>query len=89
MKPTIGRIVTYFVGDWEAKDRDWAPNGPNGHRDHPAVITAVWSDDCVNLQVLFDAHPVEVRTSMLRLPDAPPGTVMDTSNSGWKWPVVK
>ena len=46
MKPTIGRIV-HFV-----------QNKPAGYGEGlvhlPAIITAVWSDTCVNLQVFTD-----------------------------------
>jgi hypothetical protein len=46
MKPTIGRIV-HFV-----------QNKPAGHGEGvihlPAVITAVWGESCVNLQVFTD-----------------------------------
>lgn len=86
MKPTIGRIVTYFVGDGEIAENKYLPDGPNGHREHPAIITAVWSDDCVNLRVFFDAGEIGVRNSMMRLPDLPPGTAGNRFNSGWKWP---
>lgn len=86
-KPSIGRVVTYIVGDHEAKDTlGWWPRGPNGHRDHPAIITAVWSDTCVNLQVLFDANPIEVRTSVVQMPELPEGVALAPENSWWKWP---
>ena len=46
MKPTIGRIV-HFV-----------QKKPDGYGDAlvhlPAIITAVWGDTCVNLQVFTD-----------------------------------
>jgi hypothetical protein len=46
MKPTIGRIVHYVQ------------NKPAGYGDAlvhlPAIITAVWGDTCVNLQVFTD-----------------------------------
>ena len=47
MTPTIGRIV-HFVQK--------KPSGyPEGQMVHvPAIITAVWSDTCVNLQVFTD-----------------------------------
>lgn len=42
MKPTIGRIVHYRAnGKWEAA---------NGAETHPAIVTRVWSETCVNLE---------------------------------------
>ena len=87
MKPSIGRIVTYFMGDLEAKGNHTWPSGPNGTRKHPAIITRVWSDDCVNLQVFFDCGAVEMRSSALRIPELPDGVEMNPANSGWTWPV--
>ncbi len=46
MKPTIGRIV-HFV-----QSKPWR-NG-EGIVHLPAIITAVWGDTCVNLQVFTD-----------------------------------
>lgn len=48
MKPTIGRIVHYV----QEKPASYQPkDGPNVLVNLPAIITAVWSDTCVNLQV--------------------------------------
>lgn len=71
MSPTIGRIVIYHQPKSEEP--------VNGSREHPAVITRVWSEKGVNLQVMFDAGMVEPRTSVLR----------DDVGSGagyWTWP---
>jgi len=64
--PTIGQIVVFVQPEHEQPF--------NGHREHPAVVTAVWAADCVNLKVLFDCGPVEDRTSQLR-------------GESWVWPV--
>lgn len=48
MKPTIGRIV-HFV---QKRPSGYGPDAPNIHL--PAIITAVWGDTCVNLQVFTD-----------------------------------
>jgi hypothetical protein len=92
MKPTIGRIVTYREADHEAHSYG-APHatsanhpGTNGTREHPAMITRVWSDTCVNLQVFFDAHPIEVRCSVQQLPELPEGVKDVSGNGGWRWP---
>jgi hypothetical protein len=52
MKPSIGRIV-HFVQN--------KPSGfGEGVRVHlPAIITAVWGDTCVNLQVFTDGSNSE------------------------------
>ncbi len=86
MKPSVGRIVRYFVGDFEIGDRGMQTGGPNGHREHPAIITFVWSETCVNLQVLFDDGTIGWRPSSTLLPELPEGAKLDTANSGWKWP---
>jgi len=55
MAPSIGRIVVYTQPETEQPF--------NGHRDHPAIVTHVWSDTCVNLKVFFDCGPTDDRTS--------------------------
>jgi hypothetical protein len=72
MKPTIGRIVIFKQSKHETPR--------NGTREHPAMITRVHGDDCVNLQVFFDAGPVSVTTSVLRA-----GVASEDSMS-WDWP---
>lgn len=89
MKPSIGRIVHYYEGDHEAPQGFGSPEhwpGTNGHRVHPAIITAVWSDSCVNLTVFLDAKVPEVRTSSCLLPDAVFAEGVHCTNSGWYWP---
>lgn len=82
-KPTIGRIVHYYEGDHEAGS---GGRGTNGHRDHAAIITAVWGDNCVNLTVFFDAKAPEPRTSACLLPDSVFADGVHCTNSGWRWP---
>jgi hypothetical protein len=58
IKPTVGRVVWFFpyVGDTFAR---------NGRQPLAAMVTAVWSDTCVNLAV-FDANGVaHGKTSVL------------------------
>lgn len=51
MKPSIGRIV-HFV---QEKPTVWQKEGEPKILVHlPAIITAAWSDTCVNLQVFTD-----------------------------------
>ena len=88
-KASIGRIVHYYQGDYECpggggSSEHWA--GTNGTRSHPAIITRVWTDDCVNLIVFFDASGPVVKTSMTQLPDVVFADGMHCTNSGWRWP---
>ena len=51
MKPSIGRIVHYV----QEKPACYQPKeGPRLMVHLPAIITAVWGDTCVNLQVFTD-----------------------------------
>lgn len=66
MKPTIGRIVHY---------RDL------GGQVRAAIITKVWSDDCVGLTVFYprDEKPLYADTEI--------GTcLMGTESYRWSWP---
>ena len=51
MKPTIGRIV-HFVQQMPAQYGDRLVH-------LPAIVTAVWGDTCVNLQVFTDGSNSE------------------------------
>lgn len=53
MKPSIGRIV-HFV--------QYGPEHPDARKVLPAIIVAVWSDTCVNLQVFTDGSNSEGST---------------------------
>lgn len=51
MKPTIGRTV-HFV---QEKPASYQPkDGPKALVHLPAIVTAVWGNECVNLQVFTD-----------------------------------
>jgi hypothetical protein len=74
-KPTIGRIV-HFVPDGGAR--------PEQH--YPAIITHVWTDLCVNLEVFrkgtaMDSVEAGVRTSVMYA-DADNQSTMYS----WHWP---
>jgi hypothetical protein len=89
--PTIGRIVHYYQGDFEAPSnysdaQRHAWTGTNGTRVHPAMITHVHTDSCVNLMVFWDAGTPAARTSMTVLPDEVFAEGMHCTNSGWRWP---
>lgn len=87
-KATMGRIVHYYQGDWEAPDgqQDASWRGTNGTRWHPAVITHVHTDTCVNLMVMWDAGTPSSKTSMTHLPDEVFADGMHCTNSCWRWP---
>jgi hypothetical protein len=72
MSPTIGRIVIYNFSPEEAR----AVN--NSSAKAAAVITAVWSDTCVNLKVLTDG-PSDIWKTSRVLGDGP---------DSWAWPVI-
>lgn len=48
MKPTVGRIVHFYT-----KDVGFWGNGV-GEGPYAAIVTRVWSDNCVNLTVFPD-----------------------------------
>jgi hypothetical protein len=70
--PAVGRIVIFVQPATEQP--------VNGTREHPAIITRVWNDGLVNLQVFYDAAPVEARTSV------GPYDVEAPDGWGWRWP---
>lgn len=75
MKPSIGRIVIYKP----------TPNdkGQSSSEDgFPAVITRVWSDTCVNLQVLRDFDTPIAVTSV----EAAPDRIEPAPERTWYWP---
>lgn len=76
MTPTIGRIVHYIPSEKEKKIM-----AKTGNKSDllPAIITAVWSDDCVNLKVICDG------TQNMWITSAQKGT--DENN--WHWPEIK
>lgn len=79
MKPTIGRIVNYTQPSHELPH--------NGTRTHPAMITAVFSDICVNLKVFFDLGSVENRSSQQRR-DSFTADVAEKYGY-WDWPSLR
>lgn len=70
MKPTIGRIVIFHFPEHEK-------NFNNGQVDAPAVITAVWSETCVNLKILSDG-PFDLWKTSVSMGDGA---------YNWSWPV--
>lgn len=72
MKPTVGRIVIFKQGS--------AEQPRNGQIEHPAIITHVFNDTTVNLQVFFDGGPVSAATSV------PYENTADPISASWSWP---
>lgn len=82
MKPTIGRIVIYTSSDSDKnqmKAADAINGGCNVQDKLPAIITAVWSDTCVNLKVICDGNLELWKTSSTK-GDEP---------YCWNWPVIE
>jgi hypothetical protein len=69
----MGRIVIYRFGPSETP-------GPNASKECPAIVTAVFSDNCVNLRLLVDgAENLPWKTSVLQQEKAEQGAT-------WRWP---
>lgn len=85
-KASIGRIVHYYQGDYECQPPNAQGRGTNGTRLHPAMITHVHTDQCVNLMVFWDGGGPTAKTSMTELPDEVFAEGMHCTNSGWRWP---
>lgn len=69
-KPTLGRIVLVKTYDADI----------NGQSEHAAIVTQVWSEDCINVQVFPGAGPVLCMTSV-----RPPQPGQERGAS-WRWP---
>lgn len=72
MTPSIGRIVIYRQSKAAAVDDD---------RLHPAIITHVHSDTCVNLTVFLDQRPPWPCPSSMRADQ-----MLDDDGAAWMWP---
>ncbi len=67
MKPSLGRIVLFHNFD------------SNATKEHPAIITRVWSDTCINLTVFPDYSVSIVRSSVNQDEEM-------KQEFGWRWP---
>ncbi len=79
MKPTIGRIVHYNTDDtdlFKMKAAKQINGGCNEAKVLPAIVVAVWSEECVNLRVVTDGNLDLWRTSVTQ--GDKPGQ--------WNWP---
>lgn len=83
MKPTIGRVVIYKTTE-EDKDyfrsltQKWQTINVSDQL--PAMIVAVWSDTCINVQVMLDG----VQSTMWKT------SVNQGDVEGqWSWPIIE
>jgi hypothetical protein len=79
MTPAVGRIVIF-------RETVWQGDGTNGTRDHPAMITRVWSDTSVNLHVFFDACSSAPKSFVTQMPEMLDGEANTSAIGGWRWP---
>ena len=80
MKPTIGRIVNYATTN-EDKSKMEAASKINGGCNKaevlPAIVVAVWSENCINLRVIADGN-LDLWKTSANQGDQP---------GQWSWPV--
>jgi hypothetical protein len=82
MKPTIGRVVIYNTTEADKAKMEAASTlngGCNTQDKLPAIITAVWSDECVNLKVITDGN-LDLWVTSANKGDEP---------MNWNWPVIE
>jgi hypothetical protein len=77
MKPTIGRIVIFNVS--EQIQKEFGKNC-NDKKQLPAIITAVWSETLVNLQVIVDGMAGSYWVTTVDQGDG---------ERQWNWPVIE
>lgn len=84
MKPTIGRIVHYV----QRKPAIYQPKeGPVSLVHLPAIITAVWGDTCVNLQVFTDGtNSDDQNMSAVKWVTSSSLDDTGTQERSWHWP---
>lgn len=78
MAPTIGRIVIYNTTDSDKEKMRLASRttGCNVQDKLPAIVVAVWGEECVNLKVICDGN-LEIWATSVTLGDNP---------YNWNWP---
>lgn len=75
--PKVGDIVILHLGDNDQIQNNYA-------KELPAIVTRVWSNNCVNLKGIPDGPGTVWRTSVLHQ-NPFPGTV-NAQNPGWRFP---
>jgi hypothetical protein len=81
--PRVADCVVYRMG---SREYDALPRGSSEARVHAAIITRVYTPECVNLHVFFDAADNFVRTSVSHEPELAEGVENTSGNSHWLWP---
>lgn len=77
ISPSVGRVVL-FHGNAEQMG--------NGAAVVPALVTRVWSDNCVNLMVMRDAStPLAVTSVPYAEPEEADDKATFTASFGWHW----
>lgn len=82
MNPTIGRVVIYNTTDTDKAKMKAASainGGCNVQDKLPAIIVAVWSEECVNLKVITDGNLELWVTSSMK----------GSAPRNWEWPEIK
>jgi hypothetical protein len=85
----IGDMVTYWESDYEVSGPGGGsnPEGTNGTREHPALVTRVWSKDCVNLRVFRDMNHELTRAGVMKrgvsYDQVPDGVQTSGGNACW------
>ena len=75
-KPTVGRIVHYYPSDDDRILMNGLAAGNTHLNQYAAIITAVWSNDLVNLKVFLDG-PIDLTNLSASLGD---------EHGMWSWP---
>jgi hypothetical protein len=78
MKPTLGRIVIYHTTEQDREEMRLNPEC-NVQKDLPAIIVGIWSDECVNLKVIYDGDINVWKTSVTE----------GTGEYNWSWPEIR
>lgn len=85
-KPSLGRIVLFTFP--RPFNSNWSEHGGQGEQ-VPAIITAVWSDICVNLTVFVDGKQAAIPvTSVCLKTDQNEKNAINSNLVGsfWEWP---
>ncbi len=80
--PTIGALVTYWTTE---EERMLLKQFGNESKELPAIIVAVWGEDCVNLRVFPDANMPEIWKTSISQYDKDTGLIENC----WDWVITR